>query len=50
MYASISGLRRPNPNGPKIGTLMSRYFCVVGIQGTLQVLIIVVVARFATGI
>jgi len=29
---------------------MSRYFYVVAIQGTLQVLIIVVMARFATGI
>ncbi|MGA2493978.1 MAG: hypothetical protein ABSF67_13640 [Roseiarcus sp.] len=43
-------LRRPNPNGPKIGALMSRYFYVAAIQGTLQVLIIVVMARFATGI
>jgi hypothetical protein len=43
-------LRRPNPDGPKIGALMSRYFYVVAIQGMLQVLIIVVMARFATGI
>ena len=26
-------LRRPNPDGPKIGALMSRYFYVVAIQG-----------------
>jgi len=43
-------LRRPNPDGPKIGALMSRYFYVVAIQGTLQVLIIVIMARFATGL
>jgi hypothetical protein len=43
-------LRRPNPSGPKIGALMSRYFYVVAFQGTLQVLIIVVMARFATGV
>ena len=29
---------------------MSRYFYVVAIQGTLQVLIIVIMARFATGL
>jgi len=43
-------LRRPNPDGPKISALMSGYFTVVAIQGAMQVLIIVVMARFATGI
>lgn len=43
-------LRKPNPDMPKIGAMMSRYFTVVAMQGTLQVLIIVVMARFATGI
>ena len=43
-------LRRPNPDGPKISALTSRYFTVVAIQGTLQTLIIVVMARFATGL
>jgi hypothetical protein len=38
------------PDGPKIAAMMRRYFYVVAIQGTLQVLIIVVMARFATGI
>ena len=43
-------LRRPNPDVPKIGAMMSRYFYVVADQGVLQVAIIVVMARFATGI
>ena len=43
-------LRKPNPDMPKIGAMMSRYFYVVAMQGSLQVLIIVVMARFATGI
>jgi hypothetical protein len=43
-------LRRPNPDMPRIGAMMSRYFYVVAAQGVLQVAIIVVMARFATGI
>jgi hypothetical protein len=43
-------LRRPNPDGAKIGALMSRYFYVVAFQGALQVAIVVVMARFATGL
>lgn len=43
-------LRKPNPDGAKIGALMSRYFTVVAIQGTMQVAIIVVMAKFATGL
>ena len=43
-------LRKPNPDGAKIGALMSRYFAAVALQGVMQVAIIVVMARFATGI
>jgi hypothetical protein len=43
-------LRKANPDGAKIGALMSRYFYAVALQGTMQVAIIVVMARFATGL
>ena len=43
-------LRKPNPDGAKIGALMSRYFYVVAFQGAMQVAIIVIMARFATGL
>jgi hypothetical protein len=43
-------LRKANPDGAKIGALMSRYFYVVAFQGAMQVAIIVVMARFATGL
>lgn len=43
-------LRKANPDGAKIGALMSRYFYAVAFQGVMQVAIIVVMARFATGL
>jgi hypothetical protein len=43
-------LRKPNPDGAKVGAMMSRYFYVVAFQGAMQVAIIVVMARFATGL
>ena len=43
-------LRKPNPDGAKVGALMSRYFYAVAFQGVMQVAIIVVMARFATGL
>ena len=43
-------LRKAAPDGPKISAMMSRYFYVVGVQGAMQVAIIVVMARFATGL
>jgi hypothetical protein len=43
-------LRKPRPDGAKIGALMSRYFYVVAFQGAMQVAIIVIMARFATGL
>jgi len=43
-------LRKPNPDGAKVSAMMSRYFYVVAFQGAMQVAIIVVMARFATGL
>lgn len=43
-------LQKPNPDGAKIGRLMRGYFYVTALQGTMQVIIIVVMARFVTGI
>jgi hypothetical protein len=43
-------LRKANPDGAKVSSLMSRYFYVVAFQGAMQVAIIVVMARFATGL
>jgi hypothetical protein len=43
-------LRKPNPDGKKISAMMSRYFYAVAFQGTMQVAIIVIMARFATGL
>ena len=43
-------LRKANPDGAKVSALMSRYFYAVAFQGAMQVAIIVVMARFATGL
>ncbi len=43
-------LRKPAPDGPRIARLMRRYVLAVGVQGVLQVAIIVVMARFVTGL
>lgn len=43
-------LRKARPDGAKISTMTSRYFYVVAFQGAMQVAIIVVMARFATGL
>jgi hypothetical protein len=42
--------RKQNPDAAKIGRLMRRYVYVVASQGTMQVAIIVVMARFVTGV
>jgi len=42
-------LQKPNPDGQKIGRIMSRFYYVVASQGAMQVLIIIVMARLATG-
>ena len=43
-------LRKPVPDGARIGRLMGRYVRVVAIQGAMQVAMILVMARFATGV
>jgi hypothetical protein len=43
-------LQKPEPNLARIGVMMQRLFGVVAIQGTMQVAMIVVMARFATGL
>jgi hypothetical protein len=42
-------IQKPAPDHDKIGRWMRTYVRVVAVQGTMQVLIIVVMARFATG-
>lgn len=43
-------LQKPSPDYDRIGSLMRRYFYVVASQGTLQIVMIVIMARFATGL
>jgi hypothetical protein len=43
-------MRKPAPDGARIGRLMRRYVYAVAFQGMLQVAIILVMARFVTGL
>ncbi len=43
-------LRKPNPDGAKIGRMMRSFFFAVACQGTMQVLTIVIMAKFVAGI
>ncbi|HBK07081.1 MAG TPA: hypothetical protein DDZ81_14740 [Acetobacteraceae bacterium] len=43
-------MRKPVPDGARIGRLMKRYVYAVALQGAMQVAIIVVMARFVTGV
>ena len=43
-------LRKPNPDISKVGRMMRLYIYSVAFQGSMQVAIIVVMARFATGL
>lgn len=43
-------LRKPEPDGERIGRLMRLYVKAVALQSIMQVLIVVVMARFATGL
>ncbi len=43
-------LRKPQPDGARIGRLMRFYVYGVGFQGLLQIAIIVIMARFGTGL
>ena len=42
-------MQKPAPDGDRIARLMRRYVLVVASQGVMQILIIVVMTRFATG-
>ena len=43
-------LRRPDPDFVKVSRMMRNFFFAVAMQGTMQVLTIVIMARFATGL
>lgn len=43
-------LKKPFPDGAKIGRMMSRFYYVVASQGVMQIVIIVVMAKLATGV
>jgi len=43
-------MRKPQPDGARVGRLMKRYVYAVALQGSLQVAIIVVMAKFVTGL
>jgi len=43
-------IQKPHPDGEKIGRWMHTYVRVVAVQGVMQVAIVVVMARFATGL
>lgn len=43
-------LRRPDPDFAKISRMMRKFFFAVAVQGTMQVLTIVIMARFVTGL
>ena len=43
-------MRKPVPDGARIGRLMRRYVYAVAFQGCMQIAIIVVMARFVTGL
>ncbi len=43
-------MRKPTPDGARIGRLMRRYVYAVASQGVMQVGIIIVMARFVTGL
>ncbi len=43
-------LRKPKPDGARVGYLMRWYFYAVALQGAMQIAMIVVMAKFVTGI
>ena len=43
-------LRKPNPDGEKIARLSRAYFWVIASQGLMQVLIVMIMAKFRTGL
>ena len=43
-------LRRPDPDFAKISRMMRNFFSAVAAQGTMQVLTIIIMARFVSGL
>jgi hypothetical protein len=43
-------LQKSKPDATRISTLMRRYFLMTAVQGTMQIVIIVIMARFVAGI
>ena len=43
-------LQKPDPDLAKVGPLMRRYFVATALQGAMQVAIIVIMAKLATGL
>jgi hypothetical protein len=43
-------LQRDNPDNARIAKLTNRYFLAIAMQGVMQVVTIIIMARFATGI
>jgi len=43
-------LRGPNPDFDKISRMMRSFFLAVALQGTMQVLTIIIMARFVSGL
>ncbi|MDB5407825.1 MAG: hypothetical protein JWL84_2737 [Rhodospirillales bacterium] len=43
-------LRKPHPDGGRIGGWMRKYVIVTALQGTMQIAMIVIMARFVTGL
>ena len=43
-------LRRPDPDFAKVSRMMRNFFFAVAVQGTMQVVTIVIMARFVTGL
>lgn len=42
-------VQKPNPDGERVARLMRPFFRIVAVQGTMQIAIIVVMAKFAMG-
>jgi hypothetical protein len=43
-------LQKPVPDGARIGRIMKNFFFAITAQGVMQMTIIVIMARFATGL
>jgi len=43
-------LQKDNPDSARLSALTNRYFFAVALQGLMQIVTIIVMARFATGV